>query len=170
MVGGKLKYKNINNLINSKKIMKYKKIWDKTLGKNEDVEFEFSIGNRYRKVCLIIWAIISFPFLFLFGFGIIIFLLVLFYYGFYLKVANIYAFTNKRVLIHKGWLSTSMVSIDYSKITDVYIKESFFDKLITHTGSIAINTAGTAVHEVVLRYVESPYEIKKKLDGLKDEL
>jgi len=149
--------------------MNYEKIWNKTLSSDEKVEYEFSIGNRYIKFGLIIWGIISLPFLFASGFGIIIFLIALFYYGFYLKVANAYAFTNKRVLIHRGWLSTHTTSIDYSKITDVYIQEPFFDRIITHTGHIAVNTAGTTLHEVILKHVESPYEVKKKLDALKDK-
>jgi uncharacterized membrane protein YdbT with pleckstrin-like domain len=149
--------------------MDNKKIWDKTLSDNEKVEFEFSIGKRYIKTCLIIWGIISFPLLFSFGLGIITFLSALFYYGYYLKISNAYAFTNKRVLIHRGWLSTRTTSIDYQKITDVHIQEPFFDRVITHTGSIAINTAGSGGLEVILRNVESPYEIKKRLDSLKDK-
>lgn len=149
--------------------MKYEKIWNKTLSADEKVEVEFSIGDRYRNFKLIIWGIISFPFLFIFGMGIIIFLIALFYFGYYLKVANAYAFTNKRVLIHRGWLSTHTISVDYSKITDVHVSESFLDRIITHTGNIIINTAGTNFAEIILRNVKSPYEIKKQLDNLKDK-
>ena len=147
----------------------YEKIWGKTLGSDEKVEFEFSIGSRYIKLGLIAWAIISLPLLAAFGFGILTFLIALFYFGFYLKKANAYAFTNKRVLIHKGWLSTQLTSIDYSKITDVFVQEPFFDRVITHTGHIAINTAGTTLHEGILKHIESPYELKRKLDSLKDK-
>jgi len=149
--------------------MSYEKIWKKTLGTDEKIEFEFSIGGRYIKFGLIVWAIISLPLLFAAGLGIFTFLIALFYYGFYLKVANAYALTNKRVLIHRGWLSTNTTSIDYSKITDVNVQEPFFDRIITHTGHIAINTAGTTLHEVILKHIEAPYEIKKKLDLLKDK-
>jgi len=148
--------------------MEYKKIWQKILNENEKVEYEFSIGNRYLKVGLIIWGIISFLFLFAMGFGIITFLIALFYYKFYFKTANAYAFTNKRVLIHKGWLSTHTISVDYSKITDIHIREPFFDRIITHTGNIAIITAGSTIDQIVLLHVEDPYEIKKKLDKLRD--
>ena len=149
--------------------MKYEKILEKTLGSDEKVEVEFSIGDRYRKLGLIIWGIISLPLLFAMGAGIFVFLIALFYYGYYLKVANAYAFTNKRVLIHRGWLSTHTISVDYSKITDVHITEPFFDKLITHTGNIAINTAGTTTDQIILKRINAPYEVKKKLDTLKDK-
>ena len=148
--------------------MKYEKIWEKILSKDEKVEFEFSIGKKYLKLGLIISAIYSIPLLFLAGLGVLTFLISLFIYGFYLKKANAYAFTNKRVLIHKGWLSTNVVSIDYQKITDVHVSEPFFDRIFTKTGNIGINTAGTTNLETILRHIESPYEIKKKLDELKD--
>ena len=132
------------------------------------MEYEFSIGQTYRKMSLIIWAVISVC-LFLAGIGIIMLPIVFFYFGFYLKKANAYAFTNKRVLIHRGWLSTRTTSIDYEKITDVHIVEPFFDRILTHSGHMAINTAGSSKLEVVLLHIESPYEVKKQLDALKDQ-
>ena len=149
--------------------MKYEKIWEKTLSADEKVEVEFSVGDRYRKFGLIAWGIISLPLLFAAGMGIFVFLIALFYYGYYLKVANAYAFTNKRVLIHRGWLSTHTISVDYSKITDVHITEPFFNKIITHTGNLSINTAGTTTDQIMLSHIKSPYEIKKQLDNLKDK-
>lgn len=153
----------------------YSKIWEKTLGEGEKVEYEFSIGGRYRVFMILFWLVLSLPLLlvlsflefFIFGLGIITFFTALFYYGFYVKKANAYAFTNKRMLIHKGWLSTSLISIDYQKITDTFVSEPFFDKLFTHTGSLTVNTAGTSGPEVVLKHIETPYEVKKKLDQIK---
>lgn len=153
--------------------MNYKKIWEKVLSTDEKVEFEFSIGSRYINFYLIIWAIVILPFLFIKSVGlsiqfVIVFLFVLFYYGFYLKMANAYALTNKRVLVHKGWLSTKLISIDYSKITDIKVREPFLSRVITSTGQLLINTAGTNLHEVILNHIETPYEVKKRLDFLKD--
>jgi hypothetical protein len=34
---------------------------------------------------------------------------------------------------------------------------------------MAIDTAGTTLQEVILKHIESPYEVKKKLDALKDK-
>jgi len=102
-------------------------------------------------------------------FSILILIFAFFYYGFYSKAANAYAFTNNRVLIHKGWLSTNVTSIDYSKITDTSVQEPFLDRIILHSGHMFINIAGTNYHEVILKNVEKPYEIKKKLDILKDK-
>ncbi len=147
--------------------MKYATTWQRLLGEGEKVEYEFSVSNRYRKFNLIIWAILSLLLLPVMGLGVLAFLVALFHYGYYMRVANAYAFTNKRVLVNLGWLSKKTISVDYSKITDVHIDEPFFDRLITHTGNLAINTAGTSEKEVILKHIEKPHEVKKKLDALK---
>lgn len=148
--------------------MRYEKIWKKVLGEGEKVEYEFSIGDKYIKFGLICWGIICVPLLFALGLELVVFIIIFLSYM-YMKFANAYALTNKRVLIHKGLLSTKTISVDYKKITDVLISEPFFDRIITHTGHMVINTAGTGDVEIILKHVQSPYEVKKKLDSLKDK-
>lgn len=157
-------YSNRNNL-KYKEIMKYEKIWRKVLAPNEEIKYEFSIGKKYRYFWLILLSIIGLITI-TFG-GIFLILFALFYFGWYLKVANAYAFTNKRVLVHKGWLSTHLISIDYDKITDITVREPFIDRLITKTGHLVINTAGTGFPELILIHIETPYEVKKKLDEIR---
>lgn len=145
--------------------MNHDHIWKKTLGPNESVKLSFTIGNRYRMTGLVVWCLIGA--LFLFGaawLGIAIIAVAVFYYGFYIQAANAYAFTDHRVLIHTGWLSTKLISTDYSKITDVTVHEPFLSRIFFKTGSIEIDTAGTNRDDVVLKNIELPYEIKKKLD------
>lgn len=139
-------------------------IWQKVLGPDEEIKHEFSVGEKYVKVALILWAVLSFFLLFLLGLGILVFGVVLFYYLFYIPRARLYAFTNKRIIAHKGWLNTVTVSVPYDKITDVRVKESFLERAFTSTGNLDVNTAGTGMHEVVLEHIESPHETKKKLD------
>jgi uncharacterized membrane protein YdbT with pleckstrin-like domain len=143
------------------------KVWEKILSTGEEVKYEFSIGEKYIRTYLIVWAVICFPFVFMGGAGLFVYAFIFCYLKFYLPKANIYGFTNKRILVHTGWLSTNMTSVDYDKITDVYVKESFLDKLLTHTGQISINTAGSNGKEIVLSHINAPYEVKKKLDGLR---
>lgn len=144
-------------------------IWKKVLAKDEVLEKEFTISDRYIKISLItgiiIWGLLSLAG----GIGIPFLLIHLFYFLFYIKKANAYAFTNKRVLIHKGWLSTNLVSIDYHKITDIFIKEPFLGRVIFNTGALAIDTAGTSSKEIILKNISEPYELKKILDELKDK-
>ncbi|RJQ35552.1 PH domain-containing protein [Candidatus Parcubacteria bacterium] len=145
----------------------YQKIWAKVLAANEETKYEFTISGKYIRFVLIVWGVISAFLLLAMGLGIITFLIAYFYYNFYLRRANIYAFTNKRVLIHKGWLSTSLKSIDYDKITDLSVDQGFFERTFYKTGSITINTAGTGLPEVILRHIDQPYEIKKQLEKIK---
>lgn len=148
--------------------MEYEQVWKKVLRNDEEVKFEFSVGKKYRMFYLILLSVLASPFLI--GtpvFGIILIGIVLFYFGFYLKTANAYAITNKRVLIHRGWLSTSAISIEFDKITDVSITEPFIERLVTKSGNIAINTAGSGTKEVILKHVQTPYEVRKQLDSIR---
>lgn len=157
--------------------MQHANIWSKVLSQDEKVLYEFSVSGRWVKTNLVIWSIILAPLALVGLFGrnggaffwaIVLYGVVWFYFGFYIKAAHAYAFTDKRVLVHVGWLSTKMISIDYGKITDLFVAEKFLDRLIFKTGKIVINTAGTSGHEAVLINVAEPYEIKKKLEAIKE--
>ena len=145
---------------------------------------------------LIIFLIISLPLYFQFGFGIItieliittielsmtIVLLVLgvclalligfshFYFGWLLKRSNIYIITNKRIVIHKGWLNTNLKSIDFNQITDIKVIESFFERIFFNTGTLKIDTAGKDDYSVILSHIENPYKIKTKIIDIKYSL
>lgn len=147
--------------------MKNKKLWDKILNKEEVVKYSFSIGNGYIIFNLIFWGILSLVLIFLTKLGILVFLFTIFYFGFYLRIANYYAFTNKRIIIRTGWLTTQTTSIDYSKITDIHVREPFLERIITNSGSLAVNTAGSSNLEVFLNHVERPWAIKKILDDIR---
>lgn len=148
--------------------MEYEQIWNKVLRNGEVVKHEFSVGKRYRSFNIVVWSLLGLLFMGgSFEFGLIFILFILFYFGFYLKVANAYALTDKRILIHRGWLSTSAVSIDYQNITDVLIQEPFIERLLTKTGHLAINTAGSGAKEVVLMHITTPYEVRKKIDEIR---
>lgn len=152
------------------KNLSYATIWQKTLSNQEEVQYEFSLGKRYRIGMFLFFGIISILICFLkVWLGIIALLAVATYYLWYLKTANAYALTNKRVLIHKGWLSTKMISVDYDKITNVTVDEPFVSKIFFKTGSLVIDTAGTGGKEIVLKNIEQPYEVKRKLDDLRND-
>lgn len=150
--------------------MSYRKLWKKILAEDETVGYEFSISNRYRNFWVILWGLLALPLVLIPKAGLFLFLIALgviwLYYGFYLKVSNAYAFTNKRVLIHKGWLSTVTTSVDYSKITDVSVIEKFFERILLRSGELLINTAGTSNEEIVLKHIATPHDVKKELDEI----
>lgn len=152
--------------------MEYKKIWNKALNADEQIKYEFSVGKKYRTVFAIVGCLCGLILLFTPGYyiGIIIILISVFYFWFYLKWANAFAFTNKRIIAHRGWLSTEFISIDYKKITDITVEEPILDKILTSTGNLIINTAGSGFSELKqnqkFEHIENPYEAKKKLDQL----
>ncbi|MDD3284305.1 MAG: PH domain-containing protein [Patescibacteria group bacterium] len=147
--------------------MFYKNIIKDMLSVDERKEHEFSIGIGYIKFGFIIFNTISVILIFLnYKLSILSFAFTIFYFLFYLKISNIYVFTNKRILIHKGWLSTNMISVEYDKITDVRVQENFIYKILTKTGNLLINTASTSDTEIILLHVENPYNLKKILDSL----
>lgn len=150
---------------------RYQKIWQKITGDEEEIKEEFSKGGRYIKISLIIWLTVAFFFFISDDFreiGVLIALIALFYYPFYLRVANLYGFTNRRVIIHNGWLSTRMISVDYDKITDVSARQGILEKILFKTGDLFIATAGTNQREVVLTRIQDPYQTKKELDKIRD--
>lgn len=138
--------------------------WRKVLSSDETIEKEFGLGKKFIKYSLIFWLIIGVVSLLggLGGFGLLVILIALFYYLFYIKRAYRYAFTNKRVLAKRGWLSTILISIEYEKITDILVKQNFLDKSFD-VGVLAINTAGTGGHELVLKNIGEPYRVKQEL-------
>lgn len=148
--------------------MQYENIWKKVLREDEKVDYEFSIGKRYRMLGLIPSVFVGL--IMLLGsptMGVIIIGLGVFYFGFYLKVANAYALTDRRVLVHKGWLSTNTISVEYKNITDATVDEPFLERIIAKTGNLSINTAGSGTKEVVLKHITTPYEVRKKLDKVR---
>jgi len=151
------------------KTMATKNVWDRVLAPSEKIQFEFSLGNRYIALARNSWIVLGIPFLFLYGLGII-FIIVGFLWGWYLRRAHHFAFTDKRILILKGWLSTHLTSVDYNKITDVRVLESLFERFFFKTGRLIINTAGTDVPEIQLTNIGSPYEVKKKLDTIREKV
>jgi len=156
--------------------MNYTHIWQKVLANGETVEYEFSISGLYLAFNFFIRVLISLlimPFIYIFSAKLamllfaLVFLCLLFFYFFYLKEANAYALTDSRLIIHRGWLSTDAVCVDYQKITDITVIEPFFECLLMGSGDLRVDTAGTPDHEIILRHIARPYEVRKKLEEIR---
>lgn len=72
-----------------------------------------------------------------------------------------YAVTSKRVLFREGVLQKRYVTIDMQSITDISVRESFFERLLTHTGTIGINTAGSPGIELRYKHVKHPFQFRE---------
>ncbi len=167
-----------------------KKVLEKILNPNEEIKYQFSFGERYLNITKIVTIVIGSFILLLLGLfvlpmleiGAIVIVIIIggflglligfsfFYFGWYLKRANIYIITNRRVLIHRGWLSTRLISADFQQISDIKVVQPFIDRVIYRTGILKINTAGMEAHPIILSHIERPYKIKRKLNEIRDFL
>jgi uncharacterized membrane protein YdbT with pleckstrin-like domain len=93
----------------------------------------------------------------------------IFYHLYYLRIANAFVLTDRRIIVKRGWLNTSIKSVNYDRITDVGVEQSFLDKILYNTGTLSISTAGGDGYELELNCISNPHEMKKNLYDLKEE-
>ncbi|MGV8142000.1 MAG: PH domain-containing protein [Candidatus Woesearchaeota archaeon] len=159
---------------------------DKHLGSTEKVILQFRPSRKsflweYLLFTLIIF--ISFGFLFTKFFEglkneniLAIALTILFYIFLAISIillikaeykiwSKAYAITSDRIMISEGIFTETFKSCVYSKITDIGLKQSLFDKIM-NTGTIGIDTAGSDTTEVRLEKISAPFEVKKKISDL----
>lgn len=145
--------------------------WENILAPEEVLKKEFTISKRYRMIILAgaillgLAAIISTSSLLI---GITIFLLGIIYW-IYITKAKHYAFTNKRIILVDFFIGITTISIDYDKITDIEIEQSFVEQ-IGGWGTIILNTAGTNSPQFILPFIDNPAVLKKELDGIRDTI
>lgn len=147
------------------------KYWERFLTPGEELLHTFGIARRYIFVVYVLPALASFaasillppafplPVRFIFAVGGLGFLLLAFFLTFFVR----YAITNKRVMGRVGVLARGFRGIDFVYITDLTIKESWIDLLITRTGSVGINTAGSPGIELTLQHVARPFDIRRDI-------
>ncbi len=80
--------------------------------------------------------------------------------GLYKKLTLKYVITDKRVILKKGLIGQSTVSADYSRITDVTVKQGILGRVLLHTGTILLNTAGGDIEELEFKWIQGPFETK----------
>ncbi len=76
-----------------------------------------------------------------------------------------YTLTTHGITSSKGIFTEVLTSATYNKITDIGLKQSFFDKIM-NTGTIYVDTAGTDKIELVFENVNRPFFIKQKISEL----
>lgn len=164
------------------------KIWRKIINPEEKIEFEFTLGKKYLEAIKYGWfsfalfvffvsvlflknpsKVFNFIGYFFFILGWIL-VAISFFWPWYLRKSNNFAFTSKRILVLRGWLSKQLISIDFDKITDIKIEQKFFEKMAFNTGTLIIDTAGTPFPEVIIEKIEDPFAIKAKLDEIKNKI
>lgn len=153
--------------------MNRKKIWAKILSTGEEIKYEFSVSKKFSTAMMVLGCLAGIIILFTPGFfiGILVIMASVFYFKYFIFWTNNFAFTNKRALIYRGWLATDLISIDYSKITDIVVDQPIIGKL-TNSGHILLNTASSSALETKqkqkIENIDNPYETKKKLEEFKN--
>ncbi len=94
---------------------------------------------------------------------------LMFYHLFYIHTSNLFVLTDRRIIVKRGWLNTTIKSVNYDRITDVAVEQSFLDKVLYDTGTLFISTAGGDGYELELNCISRPHEMKKDLSDLKEE-
>jgi membrane protein YdbS with pleckstrin-like domain len=73
-----------------------------------------------------------------------------------------YCVTNRRVMGREGMLWKKLTVVDLRQITDITVSEPFFERLVSRSGTVAVNTAGHHGIELYLSHIPRPF--KKKVD------
>jgi uncharacterized membrane protein YdbT with pleckstrin-like domain len=144
---------------------KKKYLWEKVLAPDEKLLAEYTISSKLRKFTAITFGILGILTIFIFV-GII-FLAIAAYWWFLSESKYSYGITNKRILLHEGIISSKLVSVKFEKITDVSVSQSITDKMFG-VGSIKYNTAGGGSHEIIMQYIENPFEAKRNIEKIID--
>lgn len=161
---------------------KQRKSFTKYLAEDEDLIVATGFGSAYLRslfVIAILWPGFVFFFLvlglaYLLGYdliwaffvGLILSLVAAFIRTSHIYHANRYLLTTRRVVIKNGIFTVRVMTALYDKVTHIEVEQSFSDKLLFHHGNIIIHTAGSNKDEIMLKYVDSPIELKNLLERL----
>jgi hypothetical protein len=83
----------------------------------------------------------------------------------HLGYSNIcYAYSDRRILIRRGFMGTDFIALDYNKITDVGVDVSIFGKVF-NTGTIHFSS-GNIENNRFFWHIKFPYETFKNVSKL----
>lgn len=136
----------------------------KILVGDEQVIIKTSPSKKATLLSVALFIIIGFILLFLL-IGPIFWILAVAHY--ITEMSRLYVVTNKRVISRHGVLSPQITSVNLNQITDVTVSQNFGEHLIDNIGNIRINTAGSGVHEMIMKNVSDPHSILQKINELR---
>ena len=128
-----------------------------TLPDNETIEMEIAFHWTHN---LIAW-----PALFFLGWLIVgIFIFISMYIE---KWTTERALTNKRLVIKRGLISRQTEEMSFNRIEEVNLRQSILQRLL---GSGNIRVTGTGSGEVVMKNIDDPLAVQKKLNEVRQYL
>jgi hypothetical protein len=87
----------------------------------------------------------------------------------YLRLARHYFLTTQRVVAINGWLAQQTISVDYATITDLTVLQDVFERFITHSGTLDVDTAGGPTMEISLIHVANPLGVRDQILELSEK-
>ena len=128
-----------------------------TLPDNETIEMEIAFHWTHS---LIAW-------LALFFLGLLIVGIFIFISMYIEKWTTERALTNKRLVIKRGLISRQTEEMSFNRIEEVNLNQSILQRLL---GSGNIRVTGTGSGEVVMKNIDDPLAVQKKLNEVRQYL
>ena len=126
-----------------------------TLPDNETIEMEVSFHWTHT---LVAW-------LYLLVLGWLIIGVFLFISMYLEKWTTERALTNRRLILKRGFIRRKTEEISFNRIEEVNLSQSILQRIL---GSGHIRVTGTGAGEVVLKNIDDPLDVQKKVNELRN--
>lgn len=135
--------------------------WKAELSEGEELVLGFGYAQQEIILATIVFSLLAALSLFIL-IGFILLPVAILFTPYYFSRTPKYALTNKRIICIEGLLNKTKKYVDYTKITDITMKQGMISKLIG-TGALFINTAGGPEKEITIACIEDPGRIKDQI-------
>ena len=149
---------------------KHHKYWKRFLLPNENIIYMFGVSRSYIVIFWMVPAMALFALMIylgliniILGFLVALAVLSMSVPIIYLLYFVHYAVTDQRVMTREGILHKRFVTADLPSVTDITVNEVFFERLLTRTGDIGVNTAGSDFVELHFRHIKKPFIIRRDI-------
>jgi len=146
---------------------RHKRYWQRFLLPDERVIHTFGVGGWYiflfwvvPSVVALVLTIVLWLVNIIVGILMALICLSVAIPAIYLRYFVHYAITDQRVMGREGLLHKKFITADLPSITDVTVHENFLERILTRTGEVGVNTAGSHLIELYFRHVRKPFLIR----------
>ena len=131
------------------------KFIESTLPDNETIEMEISFHWTHT---LVAW-------LYLLVLGWLIIGIFLFISMYLEKWTTERALTNRRLILKRGFIRRKTEEISFNRVEEVNLSQSILQRIL---GSGDIKVTGTGAGEIMLKNIDDPLEVQKKVNELRN--
>ena len=131
------------------------KFIESTLPDNETIEMEISFHWTHT---LVAW-------LYLLVLGWLIIGVFLFISMYLEKWTTERALTNRRLILKRGFIRRKTEEISFNRVEEINLSQSILQRIL---GSGDIKVTGTGAGEIMLKNIDDPLEVQKKVNELRN--